>query len=108
VVNDITAARDEALKEANRVRIGRAQLKRQLKDGRDPFRLIQRPPSTAKGMRVYEFLVAVPGIGRSKANRILVLAHISPNRTLGKLQPLQRDMLVRALRDRGGFDELPG
>lgn len=108
MVTDVEAAREEALKQANRVRIGRARLKRELKDGRDPFRVLQRPPSAAKGMRVFEFLTAVPGIGRSKANRILVLARVSPNRTLGKLQPVQRDLLAQALRGRGGFDEYPG
>lgn len=91
--------RDRALKKANRVRLGRAKLKRELKAGKDPIKVLEKIPTAALGMRVEEFLIAVPQVGRKKANRMLADARVSSGRTLGALAPIQKETLAQALEE---------
>ncbi|WP_399540625.1 guanylate kinase, partial [uncultured Microbacterium sp.] len=51
------------------------------------------PLSAAGAMRVTEFLTAIPAIGESKRDRILVSLGISPVKRLGGLGTRQRDAL---------------
>ncbi|MFS0793821.1 guanylate kinase [Microbacterium sp. 1P10AE] len=62
-----------------------------------PQELLRRgladPLSAAGAMRVTEFLTAIPAIGESKRDRILVSLGISPVKRLGGLGSRQRDAL---------------
>ena len=109
--------RMEALQRANDIRTRRAQLKRDLKAGRQPIdRLLLEPPdylATAKvfdlllappeyllSAKVFDLLLAVPKYGRVKVNKILGQCRISPSKTLGGLSERQRAELVALMRRR--------
>jgi hypothetical protein len=46
-------------------------------------------------------LLAVPKVGRVKANKVLNLCRISPSKTIGGLSERQRTELVELMRKRG-------
>jgi hypothetical protein len=89
--------RMDALAIANEVRTRRAQLKRDLKAGRvDVLDLLLEPPEWIETMKVFDLLLAMPKVGRVKANKVLGRARVSPSKTLGGLTERQR-MEVLAL-----------
>lgn len=89
----------EALDRANRVRTRRAQLKKDLKAGRESIhRLLAEPPDYVETAKVFDMLLAVPKYGRVKVNKVLTQCRISPSKTIGGLSERQRDELVRLLR----------
>jgi hypothetical protein len=93
--------RMEALQRANDVRSRRAQLKRDLKAGRQPIHeLLLQPPDFLETAKVFDLLLAVPKYGRVKVNKILSQCRISPSKTLGGLSGRQRSELVDLLRRR--------
>ncbi len=93
--------RMEALQRANDIRSRRAQLKRDLKAGRQPIgELLLKPPDYLQTAKVFDLLLAVPKYGRVKANKILSQCRISPSKTLGGLSERQRDELVALMRRR--------
>jgi hypothetical protein len=93
--------RMEALQRANNVRSRRAQLKRDLKAGRQPIHeLLLEPPEYLLTAKVFDLLLAVPKYGRVKVNKILSQCRISPSKTLGGLSERQRDELVTFMRRR--------
>ena len=64
--------RMEALQRANDIRSRRAQLKRDLKAGRQPIHeLLLEPPEYLETAKVFDLLLAVPKYGRVKVNKIL-------------------------------------
>src|SRR5581483_10923602 len=78
--------RIEALARANDVRSRRAQLKRDLKAGRQPIHeLLLDPPEYLETAKVFDLLLAVPKYGRVKVNKILGQCKISPSKTVGGL-----------------------
>src|SRR6201987_5838098 len=77
--------RMEALQRANDIRSRRAQLKRDLKAGRQP---------------IHDLLLAVPKYGRVKVNKIPSQCRISPSKTIGGLSQRQRTELVELMRRR--------
>jgi hypothetical protein len=85
-----------ALRNANRIRTYRAQLKRDLHGGRIDLYEILEPPidPDLETMRVLELLLAVPKIGRVKANKLLQRTYISPSKTLGGMTHRQRVKLL--------------
>ncbi len=88
--------RMEALQRANDIRSRRAQLKRDLKAGRQPIHeLLLSPPEYLLTAKVFDLLLAVPKYGRVKAGKIL-----SPSKTLGGLSERQRGELVTLMRRR--------
>lgn len=102
--------RAAALARANEVRIARAEMKKRMARSKRPAarRLaaaalerdtarLKMPDGTLDTMRIIDLLVAVPKIGRVKANRALVNARISPSKTLAGLTYRQRDELRAAL-----------
>jgi hypothetical protein len=92
------AQRRDALRKANRIRTGRAGVKRALKAGlRDPITVLLHPTDEMATMKVYDLLVAMPKIGRVKANRALTICRISPSKTLGGMTDRQRDELAGVL-----------
>lgn len=82
--------RRDALRRANEVRVVRAQMKREVKAGeRDPRTLLDHADTGS--MKLMDLLLAIPKVGRVKANRMLVSHRISPSKTLGGLSRRQRD-----------------
>ncbi len=93
--------RMEALQRANDVRSRRAQLKRDLKAGRQPIHeLLLGPPEYLSTAKVFDLLLAVPKYGRVKVNKILSQCRISPSKTIGGLSERQRAELVELMRRR--------
>jgi hypothetical protein len=93
--------RMEALARANDVRSRRAQLKRDLKAGRQPIHeLLLRPPEFLETAKVFDLLLAVPKYGRVKVNKILSQCKISPSKTVGGLSQRQRTELIALMRRR--------
>src|SRR5579875_3282865 len=85
--------RMEALQRANDIRS--AQLKRDLKAGRQPIdELLLAPPAYLETAKVFDLLLAVPKYGRVKVNKILTQCKISPSKTVGGLSERQRRELV--------------
>lgn len=93
--------RMEALQRANDIRSRRAQLKRDLKAGRQPIHeLLLDPPKYLETAKVFDLLLAVPKYGRVKVNKILSMCRISPSKTIGGLSQRQRTELVDLMRRR--------
>jgi hypothetical protein len=93
--------RMEALQRANDVRSRRAQLKRDLKAGRQHIHeLLLDPPEYLLSAKAFDLLLAVPKYGRVKVNKILGQCRISPSKTLGGLSERQRAELVALMRRR--------
>lgn len=91
--------RMDALALANEIRGKRARLKRDLKAGRVRIHsVIDDPPEWLHTAKVLDLLLAVPKVGRVKANKALVQCRISPSKTVGGLSERQRRELVTLLR----------
>jgi S13-like protein len=92
--------RMEALKRANNIRVKRAKLKKDLKDGRRRIEeILADPPEFVSTAKVFDMLMAVPKFGRVKAARFLNQCRISQSKTVGGLSERQRSELI-ALFDR--------
>jgi NH3-dependent NAD+ synthetase len=94
----------DALENANRIRTVRARLKRDVKAHRaDALSVLRQPTRDVGTMKVFDLLLAVPGLGRTKVNRLLAREQISPSKTIGGLSARQRSVLLLALaRQHGG------
>ncbi|MGC9221486.1 MAG: integration host factor, actinobacterial type [Solirubrobacteraceae bacterium] len=93
--------RMEALQRANDIRTRRAQLKRDLKAGRQAiYELLLDPPDYLETAKVFDLMLAVPKYGRVKVNKILSTCRISPSKTIGGMSERQRAELVDLLRRR--------
>ena len=85
----------EALKRANDIRVRRAKLKKDLKDGRVQVEsILLDPPEYVGTAKVFDILMAVPKFGRVKAARLLNQCRISQSKTVGGLSERQRNELV--------------
>jgi hypothetical protein len=94
--------RMEALKRANDIRVRRARLKKDLKDGRVQIdEVLMSPPEYVETAKVFDILMAVPKFGRVKAARFLNQCRISQSKTVGGLSERQRNELI------GLFHRLP-
>jgi hypothetical protein len=87
--------RMDALKRANDIRVKRAKLKKDLKDGRIQIeQVLQSPPEYVSTAKVVDILMAVPKFGRVKAARFLNQCRISQSKTVGGLSDRQRAELI--------------
>jgi len=87
--------RMEALKRANDIRVRRARLKKDLKDGRVRIeQILHNPPEYVSTAKVFDMLMAVPKFGRVKAARFLNQCRISQSKTVGGLSERQRAELI--------------
>ncbi len=87
--------RMEALKRANEIRVKRARLKKDLKDGEAQIdEILTHPPDWVSTAKVFDILMAVPKFGRVKAARFLNQCRISQAKTVGGLSERQRAELV--------------
>src|SRR6266478_2884744 len=87
--------RMDALQRANDVRVRRAKLKKDLKDGRVRIQtILGAPPEFVETAKVIAILMAVPKFGRVKAARFLNTCRISQSKTVGGLSERQRTELI--------------
>ena len=87
--------RMEALKRANDIRVKRARLKKDLKDGKVKIeKILSSPPEYVSTAKVFDMLLAVPKFGRVKAARFLNQCRISQSKTVGGLSDRQRTELI--------------
>src|SRR5437588_8757468 len=87
--------RMEALKRANDIRVRRAKLKKDLKDGSVNIEgVLMTPPEYVETAKVFDMLMAVPKFGRVKAARFLNQCRISQSKTVGGLSDRQRAELI--------------
>jgi hypothetical protein len=87
--------RMDALKRANDVRVRRAKLKKDLKDGKVKIeQILGNPPEYVSTAKVVDILMAVPKFGRVKAARFLNTCRISQSKTVGGLSDRQRSELI--------------
>ena len=85
----------DALKRANDVRVKRAKLKKDLKEGKVRIeQILGSPPEYVSTAKVIDILMAVPKFGRVKASRFLNTCKISPSKTVGGLSDRQRGELI--------------
>ena len=87
--------RDEALSKANAIRIARSNMKREIRVGRRrPENVLRLVPDFAAGMRVDDFLRALPHYGRARIKSLLLRCHVRGDTELGELTDWQRDALA--------------
>jgi hypothetical protein len=87
-----------ALKKGNDIRTKRAKRKRELKRGeRSPLLTLAAPPAELDTMKVFDLLLAMPKVGRVKANKFLAKVKVSPSKTVGGLSERQRRELMALL-----------
>jgi S13-like H2TH domain len=87
--------RMDALKRANDVRVRRAKLKKDLKEGKVRIdQILVNPPEYVSTAKVIDILMAVPKFGRVKAARFLNTCRISQSKTVGGLSDRQRTELI--------------
>jgi hypothetical protein len=90
--------RKRALEQANEIRSKRAALKRDLKASRVKITdLLMNPPDYLRTAKVFDMLMAVPKIGRVKANNALKACRVSTSKTFGGLSERQRKEIVAYL-----------
>ena len=88
----------DALKRANDIRVRRAKLKKDLKDGRAKIeKILENQPEYVSTAKVFDMLLAVPKFGRVKAARFLNQCRISQSKTVGGLSDRQRAELIGLL-----------
>jgi hypothetical protein len=88
-----------ALEEANRIRILRAKLKRDLKAGRKSiYDTLVEPPEWISTMQVFDLMLACPSYGKGKVTKILRLTRISSSRLIGDLSIRETTEIVSLLR----------
>lgn len=85
--------RRSALDRAMKVRRERARLKQYMKAGKVSL-AEALDTDCAKRLPVKQLLASIPGIGVSKAERIMRTLHIEPTRRVGGLGPRQRAALL--------------
>lgn len=93
----------DALDQANRIRSSRATLKRTLKtQPADALLVVANPTMDYRSMRLYDLLLALPGVGESKVQRFCFAARISPVKTLRGLSDRQRSEALAFIRNQYG------
>ena len=92
------AQRNDALEQANATRSKRAADKRKIA-GRnlDARGILAEPPAHWARAKVADLLHALPGVGETKVERILLRTCISPSRTLAGMTPEQSQRLAEAI-----------
>jgi hypothetical protein len=92
------AQRLEALRRANEIRIGRAQLKKNLATGGVRIaNVLATPPECAKTQKVHDLLLALPKYGPARVAHLLAHCRISPSKTVAGLSDRQRKELIGRL-----------
>ena len=91
----------QALAHANRIRLARASLKREVASGEvGAAEIIRECPWEVESMTVGELLRSQRRWGRTRARKFLFTLALNENRELGRLTERQRTMLARELESR--------
>jgi hypothetical protein len=92
------AQRLQALRQANEIRIARAQLKRRLAVGSVKITdILAAPPPCTQTQKVDELLLALPKYGPVRVDRLLSNCRISAAKTVAGLSDRQRQELIARL-----------
>jgi hypothetical protein len=87
-----------ALARANRVRLARAEVKRQVANGEvDAASVVLSDPWQVNGMSVSELLTSQRRWGRTRCRRLCLSLGIAENKPVGALTQRQRKALAQAL-----------
>jgi hypothetical protein len=87
-----------ALAQANRVRLARAELKRQVSDGETPVaEVVLECPWEAESMYIGDLLMSQHRWGRTRCRRFLAAIPMSETKTIGSMTDRQRRELARLL-----------
>ncbi len=87
-----------ALAQANRVRLARAELKRQVSDGeRSVADIVLHAPWEAESMTVADLLMSQHRWGRTRCRRFLASIPMSETKTIGSMTERQRRALAARL-----------
>ena len=88
-----------ALQQANRVRLARAELKRQVMDGEIPVAdVVLECPWEAESMAIADLLMSQHRWGRTRCRRFLSSIPMSETKTIGSMTERQRRELAARLR----------
>ena len=88
----------QALAHANRVRLARASLKREIATGAvDAAEIVRQCPWEVRSMTVGELLRSQRRWGRTRARKFLFSIAVNENRKLGRLTARQRELLAEEL-----------
>jgi hypothetical protein len=87
-----------ALTQANRVRLARAELKRQVADGhRDVAKVVVDCPWEAESMTIADLLMSQHRWGRTRCRRFLAAVPMNETKTIGSMTERQRHTLAARL-----------
>jgi hypothetical protein len=88
-----------ALERANRVRLARAELKRQVADGElSAAEVVLDCPWEAESMAIADLLASQHRWGRTRCRRFLASVPLSETKTIGSMTERQRQALAAQLR----------
>lgn len=88
----------QALQRANRVRLARAELKREIAEGtRSVAEVITACPWEAESMTISDLLMSQHRWGRTRCRRFLAGVPMSENKTIGSMTERQRMSLAARL-----------
>src|SRR5947208_8995682 len=91
----------KALEQANRVRLARAELKRQVaSQERSAAEVVLECPWEAASMELSDLLMSQRRWGRARCRRLLLSLGLPENKHIGTLTPRQRRALVELLMTR--------
>jgi len=97
-----------ALEQANRVRLARAELKRQVTDGETTAaEVIRARPWEAGSMAIGELLMSQHRWGRQRCRRFLAAVSMAETKTVGSMTARQRDELTARLEGASAYEN-PG
>lgn len=89
----------DALKEANRIRTWRKNMKADIAAGRRTVAgLIADPPQEILTMKLIDLLLATPKVGRVRIRNLFRSLDVSPSKTIGGLSERQRAGLCESIR----------
>src|SRR5919197_5182267 len=95
----------QALAQANRVRLARAELKREIGDGElSVADVVLQCPWEAESMAIADLLMSQHRWGRTRCRRFLAAIPMSETKTIGSMTDRQRHALAALL---GGADDDP-
>jgi hypothetical protein len=88
----------QALAQANRVRLARAELKRQVADGETPVAdVVLSCPWEAESMTISDLLMSQHRWGQTRCRRFLTSIPMSETKTIGSMTDRQRQALAASL-----------
>jgi hypothetical protein len=94
----------QALAHANRIRLARAALKRDVRAGiSSAANVVRDCPYEVETMTVSELLRSQQRWGRTRARKFLASLALNENRQLGRLTDRQRQMLARELENKAAM-----